>query len=206
MKKIFFSFFLIAITYGSYAQVLIEYGNSAIEVKKAKKNGKWEVTTSRYTISAGKNSKKVQIRIKLSSQTGEKVIIDPNKFYLVVDSYKIRVRPVDLKYPFALASIAFVRLTKEDEYGRGNTVRGGYAKNDEVVDTFKDYAIPGYLDIETSLNFGTEKKPEVKTIYYQPNDIENSLIDIYFMLPKDVVDFSFYYGDILVEKLSIDKT
>ncbi|PKA84532.1 hypothetical protein ATE92_2728 [Ulvibacter sp. MAR_2010_11] len=204
MKKICFIFLLIAVTQGNYAQVLIEDGKSAIEVKKAKKNGKWEVTTSRYTISAGKNSKKVQIRVKLASQTGEKVIIDPNKFYLVVDNYKIRVRPVDLKYPFALASIAFVRLIKEDEYGSGNTARGGYNKNDEVVDTFKDYAIPGYLDIETTLNFGSENKPRIKTIYYQPNDIENSLVDIYFMLPKDVMQFSFYYGDILVEKILID--
>ncbi|MBZ0326152.1 MAG: hypothetical protein K8F54_00985 [Altibacter sp.] len=203
MKKIFFFFLLSICILETSAQTLIENGQSSLEVKKAKKNGKWEVHTSRYFISVADNEKKVQVRIKLESQTGDHVIIDPNKFFVLVDEYKIRVRPMDLKYPFALASIAFVRLIKENEYGRGNTVRGGYARDGSIVDTFGDYAISGYQDIETTLNYGTEKKPILKTIYYKPNDIKNSLIDIYFALPKDVTQFSFYYGEIKIDDLTV---
>ena len=202
MPKIIFIFLFFLINF-SFAQTSIEDGRSTVEVRKVKKNGKFEVHTSRYFISAGKDSKKVQIRIKLEATNGEKNIIDPNKFYLVLDNYKIRLRPVDLKYPFAMASVAFDRLIKEDERDTGNTAWGGYAKGTGVPDSFPDYSIEGYKDIDISLNFGTERNPIVRTVYYRPNDIESSLIDIYFMMPKTAKNARFFYGDIKISDITI---
>lgn len=202
MPKITFILFFFLMNYG-FAQTLIEEGRSTVEVRKVKKNGKFEVHTSKYFISAGKDSKKVQIRIKLESTNGEKNNIDPNKFYLVLDNYKVRLRPVDLKYPFAMASVAFDRLIKEDEKNTGHTALGGYAKGTGVPDTFPNYSIEGYKDIDINLNFGTEKKPIIRTVYYRPNDIESSLIDIYFMMPKTAKNARFFYGDIKISDITV---
>lgn len=204
MSKIGFLFLFCILSFQvSLSQISIEDGNSTIEVRKVKKNGKFELHTSRYFISAGPDSKKVQIRIKLEAANGEKNMIDPNKFYLVLDDYKIRLRVVDLKYPFAFASIAFERLIKEDERDLGNTAWGGYAQGKGVPDSFVDYSIAGYKDIDATLNFGTEKQPITRTIYYRPNDIKSSLLDIYFMMPKEAKEAQFFYGEIKLSDITV---
>nr|MCH9661668.1 hypothetical protein [Bacteroidota bacterium] len=177
MKNYILSFVVILIAQLAISQTPIEDGKSLVEIRKYNSQYGFRLTTDRYSISVSDSEKKVHIRLKLESQTKKKVLLDPNKFYLLVDQYKIKVRPLDMKFPFGLVSIPFETLYKETDYDSQNNNR---KEPLEFSDTFYDYKYEGYKDCELIMNYGTSKKPKLKTLYRKPNKIKNSLLHLVF--------------------------
>lgn len=85
----------------------------------------------------------------------------------------------------------------------GNTAWGGYAQGKGVADAFVDYSVEGFTDIDVTLNFGTDRKPIIRNIYYRPNYIKNSLIDIYFMMPKKAKTAQLFYGENKISDIKV---
>ena len=71
-------------------------------------------------------------------------------------------------------------------------------RNYDIIENYGQYK-----DVENRLNFGTKKKPVIKTIYYKPNKIKKSKLDIYFIIPKNVYNGTLYYGKIKIKDVVI---
>ncbi|MCB0455982.1 MAG: hypothetical protein KDC62_11385 [Aequorivita sp.] len=72
-----------------------------------------------------------------------------------------------------------------------------------VANTFNDYSIEGYKDCPIALNFGTNRKPIVHTIYFRPNTIDKNVLDIFFVVPNELTSGKLYFGDTLISEIEI---
>jgi hypothetical protein len=83
--------FLFFFTIGThlFSQDYIHADNFKFKFIKAKKASGGNYY---YTIKTDKRSKKVQVRFKMKSLSGQLEDFDPNKFYLVSDILKKRIR------------------------------------------------------------------------------------------------------------------
>lgn len=98
MKKTHLLLLFYVINFYSYSQEYVPADNFKFKFIKAKKavGGNYV-----YTVKTSKDAKKIQVRFKMKSNSGESDNFDPNKFYLVSDKYKTRVRPLDVRHNYA---------------------------------------------------------------------------------------------------------
>ena len=194
MKK-YFTTLLIASSSIMFAQSFILDDKFDLEFKKVVKNSRlFELHTSQSLVTASKGFKKIQIKFKLKSISKEKEDFDPNKFFMITETFKKRVRPADVKYSSTGGIISFDMLVynelTEDEKNYM------YKYDPSVIDTFPDYKKEGYEDLNTSLNFGTKKKPDNREIYFGHSNIRSSRIDVYFSVPLELTHGTIYYGSL----------
>ena len=176
-----------------FAQTIILDDMFELEFKKVVKNSRFfEIHTS-SVVTASKGSKKIQFRFKLRSLTKEKEDFDPNKFYMITETYKKRVRPADAKFSYHGVVNEFDILVN-NELTEKEKKKHLYSYDPSVIDTFHKYKREGYDDINTSLNFGTKRKPDNKEIYFDHWDLRTSTIDIYFGVPMELTEGTIYYG------------
>ncbi|MBJ6368580.1 hypothetical protein [Snuella sedimenti] len=147
-----------------------------------------------YTIKTTKDVEKVQVRFKMKSISGDHADFDPNKFYLVTDQYKKRVKPIDVRHNYAAGwiFIGFEHLVNFQPTDK--KLKEWLSYKPHIKNTFNDYKIEGYEDICHNINFGTKKKPRVASPYLGHKDLKSCKIDLYFSLPKDLKVFKIYYG------------
>lgn len=158
-----------------------------------------------YTIKTSKECKRVQIRFKMKSLSGENDDFDPNKFYLISEDDKTRLMPVDVRYNYAAGWI-FVPFNYLVDYKvTDKKLKQWLSYNPTVKNTFFDYTIDGYKDICPSINFGTRRKPKRKTPYFDHEELKSCKVDVYFSLPKTNKNIKIFYGDVLLKEAILKK-
>ena len=154
--------------------------------------------------------KKNQVRFKMKSLSGNKEDFDPNKFYLVSNSYKWRVRPVDVRHNYAAGWI-FIGFDYLIDFKSSKEVKKWASYKPDIKNTFNDFKIEGYKDISNSISFGGTKEsllgPRSKVVTLNPyldhKQLKSCKIDLYFSLPKDMKEFEIYYGNKLLVNTKI---
>ncbi|WP_299116006.1 hypothetical protein [uncultured Winogradskyella sp.] len=202
MKKALFLFSILMLSGSLYCQDYIPADNFKFKFLKANKA---RGGTYYYTIKASKEDKKIQVRFKMKSISGGKEDFDPNKFYLVSDEYKVRMRPLDIRHNYATGwiFIGFDHLT--DFQPTDKKLKEWICYKPEVRDTFRDYKIEGYEDVYPSINFGTKRKPKVASPYFDLRELKSCKVDLYFSAPKSMKKFRIYYGEKLLADTAIKK-
>ena len=200
--KIFFSITFLFLCLHLNAQEYIK--DESFKFKFIKAN-KARGNTYFYTIKPSKSEKKVQVRFKMKSLSEEKENFDPNKFYLVSDERKIRIRPIDVRHNYAAGwiFISFDYLSNIEVTDK--KLKQWITYKPEVENTFNNYKIDGYDDICQSINFGTKRKPRIATPYLDLRELKSCKVDLYFILPKDMKRFKVFYGHTLLSDTSIKK-
>jgi len=163
----------------------------------------FEMNTSNYSIKSNKEQKKIQVRFKMKSNSNEKEIFDPNKFYLISNEYKIRLRPVDIKNNYAVGAVFVGFAFLINERPKTRREKEWFIYNPEIKDSFKDFQLEGYEDIDCKINFGTKRKPKLKSHYYGYKKLKSCRIDVYFIVPKEFKNGKVYYGETLLTDFSI---
>ncbi|MEC3906147.1 hypothetical protein VOI54_03900 [Tamlana sp. 2201CG12-4] len=130
----------------------------------------------------------------MKSISGDKESLDPNKFYLVSDEYKKRVKPLDVRHNYAAGWIFIGFDWLVESSPKDKTLQQVLFHKPEITDTFKDYKIEGYEDAIPSLNLGTKKEPIYFCPYLDHKELKSCKMDLYFSLPKDLKVFKIYYG------------
>ncbi|MCZ4318694.1 hypothetical protein O4H26_06810 [Aequorivita viscosa] len=199
MKRTIFLLLLFAFNITANSQVEIQGTNLTIEMVKARKIGVLSVQfAGTYNILSGKDDKRMQVRLKVSSQDGEETVFDPNKLSLVNDEFKARFSVSEVLFATFFRSKGFQLLTTND------MEKPVFAKYDaSIPNTFDDYSIEGYKDCPINLNFGTKRKPIIHTIYFRPNTIDKNVLDLYFVVPNELKTGKLYFGDTLISELKI---
>lgn len=201
MKNLFFLLF------SSFSLTLI--GQTTLtdsfkfDFKKAVKNSRhWELHLSNYFVQANKKQDKIQLRFKITSVSNKKEDFDPNKFFLISEKYKIRVRPVDMKHSYFFAFKGFDKLV--DHQPTTKEVRVNWYKYKPTIeDTFLKYTMEGYKDIDNCLTFEMGKKDLDKSIYFDHKRVRSNVVDVYFIVPKGFKKGKIYYGNQMVADFTV---
>ncbi len=185
---------VIIVTTCSFGQPTKVDNTFQLEVKKVDQRSRlFQMHFKGYYIRIPEDSKKIQFKIKATSLTNEKEIFNPNNLYVVLRDLKLRLRPFDGDF------LQLVDVKPDDK-----TPYYGYKYKPEVPDTFKDYEMEGYKDIETTLNYGTERKPHEKPIYFNAREMKSETFNLYFAMPKDQTYGELYYGDVKLIDFKLD--
>ena len=182
------------------AQTTIESENISIEIVKARKINATSIQfgSSGYNINSGKDNKRVQLRLKVRSLDKELTPLDPNKLVLINDKHQVRFSISEISFATFFRAKGFPMLS-EVKPKEGKYSYTGY--DPTIKNTFCDYSIKNYKDIQLQLNFGTKKKPNIKPVYFKPNTIDKNVLDAFFIVPNEMVAGKIYYGDILIGEI-----
>lgn len=200
MNAIIFTLSSILIPFGIVFQTQPDPNDFEVIFKKSGMVSNFEFKSSNYHISNySAGVKKVRIRISVKSKNEKLKKFDANKLYLVSNELKHRYRPIDLQYQhFINTYTGLDRLTSDSTLASGNTdwvTPVNYIRYDpQITDTFKDYIIPGYEDIEIEVNYGSSGKPHMVVVYYEPVAVISYIFDVYFAVPQSLDSGVFYYG------------
>jgi hypothetical protein len=160
-----------------------------MELKKVKVNPKPLQAVS-YNLHASDSFKKVMLRLRVKSLTEKPETFDPNKFFAVDEVAKKRIRPSDTRYNHILHEYLSFGFLAPSEVENPMV---GY--DPSIKDTFSDYRMEGYTDVEHKVNVGSLDAPEKSIIYFKTQPVKSNLIDVYFVVKKQVGQLKFYYGD-----------
>jgi len=200
MNAIIFALSSILIPFGIVFQTRSDPNDFEVIFKRSDKVSNYEFKSSNYHISNySAGVKKVRIRISVKSKNDKLKKFDANKLYLVSNELKQRYRPMDLQYQYFINTyMGLDRLTTDSTLASGNTdwvTPVNYIRyNPQIRDTFKDYIIPGYEDIEIEVNYGSSRKPHKVVVYYEPVEVISYIFDVYFAVPQSLYSGVFYYG------------
>ncbi|WP_111881159.1 hypothetical protein [Aequorivita sp. CIP111184] len=199
MKKILVLLFLFGFSFSVKCQIEIPGTNLTIEMVKARKIGVLSVQfAGSYNVLSGKDNKRVQVRLKVRSRDGDLTIFDPNKLSLLSDQFNARFSVSEVLFASFFQTRGFQMLTTND------TEKPVFAKYDSSVpNTFNNYTFEGYKDCSIDLNFGTNRKPIIHTIYFRPQNIDKNVLDVYFVVPNELTTGKLYFGDTLISEIDI---
>ena len=200
MKKLFLFLFVLC-HFSIYGQDLITSENFEFKFIKAKiARG----SNYFYVIKTPDNHYKIQVRFKLNSTSSKKEDFDPNKFYLVSDKEKVRIRPIDVRYNYGVG-IIYVGFDFLTNYQTTDKNLKQWIRYDpQIKDTFYDYDIDGYENVYYTINFGTKRKPKMVTPYLAHEDLKSCKMDIYFSVPENSIKKAkIYYGNKLIANIKI---
>ena len=168
-----------------------------IEVKKTKSNPTPFQAVS-YKLNASDAYNKLMVRCRVKSISEEFKMFDPNKFYMLVDNKKIRVKPFDARYNHMLHEfLPFGYLSFE------KTENNLVSYKPEIKDSFDSFPQDGYKDVKHKINIGSVEKPEKILVYFNHQPLKSNLVDIYFAVQKEVKNVKIYYGNQLLEQTTI---
>lgn len=146
---------------------------------------------------------KIKVSCKLRSK--EKGLIDINKFSLIDKANKIRYRPTDISFQAVVGYMAYWKLLKEDtEQGGALKDMMGVAYDPENIDSFNDFDIENYSNIELPVNLGTKKNPILRTIYFQNHKVKNFRALFFFPIlnkTEKEPEFEILYGNEIISQI-----
>ncbi len=199
MAKKILCLFIVFITATAFSQIEIENENLYFKVVKARKIGALTIQFGNsYNINSGKDDKRVQIRLKIGSLNGEKTAFDPNKLSYISDAHKMRFSISEIQYATFFRE-GFPMLTSNNSED-DNPVFAKYKP--EFENTFFNFPHLDYKDICVNLNFGTNKKPKIHTIYFQPTEVDKNTLDVFFILPNGFKTGKILYSNILLSEIN----
>ncbi len=117
--------------------------------------------------------KKIRIQMKIKSQRD----IDINSFSLVNETRKLRMRPSDIGrggYPFYYQYIKLLKTPPQST---------ALKYKPKVRDTFPDYSILEFNDINTTLKLRSKINPVLVDIYFEPTNQKRIKANFFFILP-----------------------
>lgn len=201
MKKYFILILICAFGLNSFSQEYINSDNFKFKYIRADRAtfGNYNYTVKTMS----EDVEKIKVRFKMKSISGKKENFDPNKFYLVADDFKLRMKPMDLRHNYGVGMmyIGFDYLV--DFQPTELRYREWLMYKPEITDTFYDYKIEGYTDVVPNINFGTQREPKIVSPYLDHRELKSCKIDVYFSLPKDLKSFKVYYGNQLLSETTI---
>jgi hypothetical protein len=206
MNAIILKLSLILIPFGIVFQTRSDPNDFEVIFKRSGKVSNYEFKSSDYHISNySAGVKKVRIRISVKSNNDKLKKFDANKLYLVSNELKQRYRPIDLQYQYFINTyMGLDRLTTDSTLANGNTdwvTPVNYIRyNPQIRDTFRDYMIPGYEDIEIEVNYGSSGKPHKVVVYFKPIEVISYIFDVYFAVPQSLNSGIFYYGSEVIKE------
>jgi len=189
MKKSLFTLLLFLTPYFIFAQLEVQNDNLIIELTKGKKVG---FLAGSNSAAVGKGNMRVATYIEFTNTDPDKKrIIDLNKFSLVDHQSKKRYRGVDLAVGHPLGYKEGKRLTKK----KLRVMNLNINYDPDVVDTFEDYTLEGYNNVERKTKLAVGKKYS-SVIYYDHINRRVKRVQLFFAVPKKLkgnpVDI--YYG------------
>ncbi len=140
--------------------------------------------------------KTAHVRLKMATTDGEYALFDINKFSLIDETNKLRIRPVDVAHRMAMRRLSFPRLATEPLEKPNPEV----SEDISIMDSFYEYEFDGYEIIETPLAFGKPFKSQSQVTYFRPGTYRSKKLDFYFLLKKSTSIGVLYYGE---EKVAI---
>jgi len=186
----FVSIILFAITLNS--QVIVENNKIGLEFLKAKKLSALQGHTLIKIKS--REIKTVMVKIKMNTLTDVKELIDINKFYLIDDKTKSKIKLIDASFLEVTQYFNFTKLVDE-KYASLAKKHSYFSFDSSVRDTFYDYDIDGYNNIVFPINFGTKRKPKECIIYYKPKKFKKKKLILFFPFLKSSKNTTLYYGN-----------
>ncbi len=178
--------------FGQSFQVENKYEMTFKKSQVIKKN-QFMLADDTFKLTMPDGFKKVRIQFEVSTLSGKAEIFDPNKFYLVSELHRVRVRPVDFAYNRNIfrGFCSFSKLSQEPTDGKYGHI---LQYKPEIRDYFTDFTIAGYQDIDIPINFGSNQKPFVRKTYVKPKKWKSNLLGIYIFIPEDINTFAVFYG------------
>lgn len=193
--------FIIAFSIVALGQELkVENGNLSIKFLKAKKVSNTLNLNSTSRIKS-KELKKVLIKCKLKSL--DKNAKDLNKFSLVDHKNKLRYRPTDISTQ-TVGQINITKLLKTDvKLGGMYKLQAGILYEPEIEDTFTNYDINGYTNVEIPYTFN-KRKNKKGIVYFQPVRYNFKAHFFFAILTKsENSELELYYGSEKIYKIEL---
>ncbi|WP_055437656.1 hypothetical protein [Lacinutrix algicola] len=194
---------LISLSSYSQSKQKFENGNLTVDYQKAKKVSK---TFNLNSSSKLKSESFIKISIKCKIKSLNKEDIDINKFSLVDHKNKLRYRPMDISFQPVMGYLAYPKLLKSKlKLGSMYKHQAGLAYKPEIKDSYVEYTIEGYTDVEVPFNFGTKKNPKKSVVYFRPNNFHKFKSLFFFPISKSAEnpDLEFYYGKEKISKVEL---
>lgn len=217
MNKILLCFFIIHMQF-SFAQEVIINDSLSIEFLKTKKTSKNFNTRSNVKVK-GNEVKRILTRCKVKALYDQPV--DINAFSLVDTINKLRYR-INEYIGYQAVSVmgsgytSKMYLKKNLKNKKGKPYKGIPEYDASIKDSFEDFSIDGYTNVEVPIRFGTnrslagefsgKKKEIISTVYYSPTQLDQFTAEIYFIVHNSFPEthLELYYGNQLISEIKID--
>ncbi|WP_299683665.1 hypothetical protein [uncultured Dokdonia sp.] len=144
-----------------------------------------------------KDAKTIVTRVKMKNLNNKKELFDPNKFSLIIENEKVRLRPVDILFKNFTDWWHFSKVSKT----KPSDKKSYHKYNPDIKDTYLDYNKEGIKNFELPINLGTRKKPEEHILYFVPKKLRSRGIRMYFILPENISNGTLYYGNTKIKEL-----
>lgn len=150
-----------------------------------------------------------KILVKCHITSNDKEAVDVNSFALVDKKHKLRYRAVDFVNHGGFSSfISSDKLSKKllkTPFDKGASPYEhplGAIYDPAVRDTFTDYNLADFENVETTMNLGSTRKPHKSALYYSPTTLDDFTAAFFYAVSreKDAPSFDLYYkGEKLFE-------
>ncbi|RMB56651.1 hypothetical protein EAX61_13680 [Dokdonia sinensis] len=149
-----------------------------------------------------------KIVVKCYIESNDNESVDVNSFALVDQEHKLRYRMVDFLDYRGFTSfgsenkIARKMLKEPVEIQSPYGDRIGAVYNPEVKDTFLDFEMGDYENVETKVNLGSKRNPHCSSIYYSPTKLNEFTAEFFYAVSREKTASSYdlyYKGEKLFE-------
>ncbi|TYA54326.1 hypothetical protein [Formosa maritima] len=217
MNKILLFLFLFQVQCLVSQEIIIK-DSLSIEFLKTKKTSKNFNTRSNVNVK-GNQIKRILTRCKVNALYDQPV--DINAFSLIDTINKMRYR-ISEYIGYQGVSImgsgytSKMYLKKNLKDKKGKPYKGIPKYDAKIKDSFEDFSLEGYSNIEVPIRFGTnrslagefsgEKKEITSTVYYSPTKMDQFTAEIYFIVHNTFpyTHYELYYGNQKISEVEID--
>lgn len=180
---------LFVLCYNSFGQTKsVENNKFNIELIHSRKLSKIQASTN--VILQSDKLKTVYIKLRMSANDESKSYFDINKFSLIEENNKLRIRPISISYQEFTAYRGFNRLSSSPLDFKNIDIR----YEPEINDSFKDYEFNGFSVLEIPHNYGGYRKEKLHVSYFKPQSFKTKKLNFFFPFPKDCEKGILYYG------------
>ncbi len=183
------------------AQVEIQEDNLTIEYENTNKAGQI-VGLGNITNVYSKSKTWVQysIKVRIEMIDNKKRPFDPNKFSLIEPQNKIRLRPIDIANANYMNQWHLFRLIKDKPSYKSLEER----YKPDIKDTYVDYEFEGIENVIIPVSYDAydkykisikEPKKVAHESYFEPRNIKNQNLNLYFFVPESAKSATLYYGN-----------
>lgn len=185
-------------------EVKVANGNLSVDFKTSKKVSN---TLNLNSTSKIKSKELQKISVKCKVESLNKEVVDINKFSLVDHKNKLRYRPTDISFQPVMGYLVYEKLFKEDvNYGNMAKHQAGIQYKPEIKDSYNDYAITDYVDVQIPMTFAVGfGKQKTSIVYFEPHNYRNFQALFFFAIVEDAKnpDLVFYYGNEKITSINL---
>jgi len=193
MRKNITIIFLFLTTIAFSQKLKVE--NDEIEIqyhwtREIVKNSIW--TSVKLNSDNSKSLKNIYVKLKMTSTNKKEKEFEINKFILIDDKNKLKIRPNNISYQVVAQVYPFQKLSTDKDI---NVEKYKLQYNSEVKDYFKEYEFSGYETLEIPINYNTKENPELHITYFKPLPFKKKKISLFYAVPSNINNATLYYGN-----------